>query len=390
MLKAIKDNKKDLLIITGLIVLSTVIMFSLGSGESELHKDLHSSKYTGFKGTKAFYLLCEELEYNIDRLDRFEQLQESCKVLLMISPKVVIADDHIASLERWVRDGGVLICDSGILPDDSIAALYGGASGKVKEEENILARDVTKTSWEFRYSFDMDDTEEYKVLYYENSKARIIEKELGLGKIIRLVSPDILTNTNLSLDDNSVLAINLVHYALGGIRAGEVLFDESHYREYKDIETSYTLLGNMLANTPWGWFVVSLAVAGMCYIWQQGKRFGPVRQLPGQRRRAKLEYVHSAGSCWTNAGAYPLMFELNYKWLRGKFSESVGLPATCDNISLSAEIAKRTEGQEGYYRDILDRAGAALESEISKREVKNLIKELGKIELELSDGYRKS
>ena len=388
MLETIKKNKNDLLIILCLLALSTVILMSITLGTDNLHKDLASSRYTGYKGTKAFYLVCDRLGYNIDRLDRFEKLSESDNVLFIISPKYKIDSNHIKLLEKWVSSGNTLICDEKILSIDKIKSYSNNSNKFPLDHDNILAQDVKKVYWkttDFFNRVEIEDT--YRVLYHIYGKAKIVERTVGDGRIIRIKSPDFFTNQFLNEKDNSILAINLVHYALGNSKSGNILFDESHYQQNKDEHsTSYTLLGDMLFHTPWGWFVVTLFIAGMCFIWMKGKRFGPVRQLPGQRRRAKLEYVHSAGACWSNARAYSIMFELNYKWLRESIADKIGISAKVDNKTFANEIARRTENESVNYQDVLDRADYAVNSSMSKRELKNLINELGKIELELSDG----
>ena len=165
--------------------------------------------------------------------------------------------------------------------------------------------------------FDLEG--EGERLLADSVGTRVISYRIGEGEIIVLADSSFLANGWLGKEDNSVLAANLIEYAVNTARGRRVAFDEYHFG-YGSRETGWSLLGASLMRASAGWGVLCLMAAGALYLVLKGRRFGTRSAPTRTRRRSKLEYVQSVGATYQAAGAHSLAFRHVYPWFRHKAS----------------------------------------------------------------------
>jgi hypothetical protein len=206
--------------------------------------------------------------------------------------------------------------------------------------------------------------------------------------LIVLSDSSFLANGQIGKSDNSVLAVNLVSYALSKAGGSKVVFDEYHLG-YGHHESGLDVMGVLLFTTAAGWAVLSLTAAGVLYLIHKGRRFGFRRDLERKQRRSKLEYIYGVGATYRAAGANRLTLELIVFWLKRKLTNLVGLPQNASNGVIAAALSRRTGVDPRQYKGIFDKCDRLLaRARLSERHLLLTMKQLAQIETEVFNEHR--
>jgi len=144
------SHKTDYAILIGL-GLAVILVFALLLGWGYLRNEtgeeggVRTTHSAGDAGTMAWYMLCERLNYKVERSEqplRTDALRD-VGVLVMINPVAPVARDERTALEAWVVAGGVLICEGGDgrLPWERNSPLFSG-----RQRAENWYREVTTTA----------------------------------------------------------------------------------------------------------------------------------------------------------------------------------------------------------------------------------------------------
>lgn len=374
---------------------------------------------TNVDGAIVCYTLLERLGASVARSEKIllRDMLDQADVLFQLNPIVRVNSDEIDDIQAWLISGGILVCTE--IPTDlarDLRALKGNRarfsssrrvarkSDKAETSETTgipvehrsltLARDVSKVHFETSEVFSMDVPdpndrgEAVETLLVDDHGVRIAAHKLGRGRFIVLSDSSFLANSQIGKGDNSVLAVNLVSYALSKARGGRVVFDEYHLG-YGYHETGLRVLSVLLFTTAAGWSVLSLTVAGMLYLIHKGQRFGFRRDLERKHRRSKLEYIYGVGATYRCAGANRLTLELIYVWLKRRMTSLVGLAHNASNGAIAAGLSGRTGTDHRRYKDVLDRCDKLLaRARFSERDLLLAMKQLAQIETEVFNEHR--
>jgi hypothetical protein len=360
----------------------------------------------------AVYMLFDRFDIDVSRFER-PLLSDTLKrqdVLFVIDPMFPFEEGEKGALVRWVRAGGVLVVSSSA--DRVITPYFRRGEWRDFDEEQWrrhlphtqeetldygglpLERDVLAVDLATDEAIDpdepglFDELERATPLFADDAGLRVAAYDMGNGRVIILADTSFLANAKIGEADNAILAANLAEYALAEAGGERVAFDEYHFG-YGSRPTGWSILGAALWRTPLGWGVLCLIVAGVLFLVYKGRKFGTRYPPTRQRRRTKLEYVHSVGATYQAAGAHALSFHLIYGWFRREAASAVGLPASAPIEALAAAFARRATHNPHYYEEILTRCEEALdEDRLSSRRISALLERLAAIETEVFDGHR--
>lgn len=365
------------------------------------------------------YALFERLGISVGRSDKalLSNVLGKIDVLFLLDPIIPLHAGEIKDIQTWLFGGGVLICTEipkGLHPDlDTLSKNKTLSSNsrrmprkpKQSEQPQVtyipieqkslpLARDISEIYFETFEVFDADvldpnhPSNAVEPLLFDNCGIRIVTRELGRGRIIILSDSSFLANGQIGKSDNSVLAVNLVSYALSRAKDNKVVFNEYHLG-YGYHQTGFSVLSRMLFSTTAGWAVLSLTVAGVLYIIYKGRRFGFRRSLGGKYRRSKLEYIYGVGSTYRSAGANRLTLELIYDWLKRKATNLAGLTPNASNGTIANELSRRSGFDPQKYKEVFDRCDKLIaQTSLSERHLLLIIKQLAQIEMEVFNEHR--
>jgi hypothetical protein len=413
-------QKTDYIILGVLGVLITGVLFALvfSGWVKQKHSGMpgvRTTLSTNVDAALVCYTLLERLRISVERSEKvlIGDVFEKIDVLFLLNPVIPIHAGEIKDIQSWLISGGVLICTEipkGLYPKlnklKQSRASSANSSRKrerptragrsqttyiLPERQNLpLARDVSEVYFETFHTFDdaaipdsNDSGVAFKPLLVDNCGIRVVTRELGYGHIIILTDSSFLANGQIGKNDNSVLAVNLVSYALSKARGKRVVFDEYHLG-FGYHQTGFRVMSKMLFSTAAGWTVLSLTFAGVLYLIYKGRRFGIRRSIEKKSRRSKLEYIYAAGSTYSSAGANRLTLQIILNWLKHKLTNLTGLAQNASNRLIAAELSRRSGKDNLRYEDVLDRCDTLVaQKRLSERQMLLIVKELARIEMEV-------
>ncbi len=416
-----KDHKSDYVILIILCIITGAIIFTLISLGWLKEKrwqppGIRTIRSTNVDGVIVCYTLFERLGFSVGRSEQMlvGDVLDEAGVLFLLEPIIPIRLGEVNDLRKWLTEGGVLvstILPRGLHPDfdrssegpfdyyhvptRSVTFKRAKLTSIPDTFKNLpLAPDVAEVIFKSTEVFDVNNfdsnqpTTEIKPLLTDSCGMRIGEYVLQEGRIILLSDSSFLSNGLIGRRDNSVLAVNLVSYALSHSKENNIVFDEYHFG-YGSHETGFTLLGQMLFTTAAGWSILSLTAAGILFLVYKGRQFGPRTGLEREHRRSKLEYIYAVGSTYRTAGANRITLELIFNWFKRKAAKLTGLAKNVPTGIIAAELARRSGADPIKYKAVLDKCDELLmQKKISERQLDLIIGQLSQIEKEIFNGHK--
>ncbi|HEX5706813.1 MAG TPA: DUF4350 domain-containing protein [Pyrinomonadaceae bacterium] len=167
--------------------------------------------------------------------------------------------------------------------------------------------------------------------------ALLIDYVYGLGRIVVLSDPYIVSNAGLSRADNLQLATNVVA-GPGGL----IAFDEYHHG--LGAARNHTL--TYFAGTPVLWMFAQGVIVLLAVVWTRSRRFARPLPAPHVDRRSSLEFVSSMAELQQRARAYDLAIENVYSRTRRALARYAGLQANAPASEVAARVASRSGAVE--------------------------------------------
>jgi len=417
-------NKNDLLILGILAALTagTLLVFVITGWVKEKKQDVPGVRTTRSANVDAAivcYTLFEKLGVGVNRVDKnlTAETLDDIDVLFLLDAVIPVHSGQIGDLQAWILKGGVLICTqipSGLISKTDVlnnsrkldsdyyrsrrrttqSIPHKGTFIPSEKKDMPLARDVSNVFFDTFEFFDTDvinnddPNSGFTPLLTDSAGLRVVSQKSGRGHVIVLSDSSFLANGRIGRQDNSVLAVNLVSYALSLAKGKAVAFDEYHLG-YGRHETGFGILGKMTVSTPAGWAVMSLAAAGVLFLVYKGRRFGIRRGLENHRRRSKLEYIYAVGSTYRSAGANRLTLKIILNWFKHRAIGLAGLAPNASNSAIAAALTGPGGSDLQKYKTILDRCDILLtQNSLSQHQLLLTLKQLGQIELEVFNERR--
>jgi Domain of unknown function (DUF4350) len=375
---------------------------------------------TNVDGAIVPYTLFQRLGISVARSEKvlLRDVLDNIDVLFQLDPLIPMRSDETEDIRAWVASGGVLVCTEipiGLARDlraldrnrvrfsrprrpprrSDKAELSELTSIPVEHSRLPLARDVSHICFQTPEVLHINAADPNKPdasvepLLVDSRGVRIAAHKFGRGRFIVLSDSSFLANGQIGKSDNSVLAANLVGYALSKAGGTRVLFDEYHLGSGPHT-SGFSVLSRLLFTTAAGWAVLSLTVAGVFYLIYRGRRFGSRRDLEKTQRRSKLDYIYGVGATYRAAGANRLALKLLHDSLKRKMARLARLPHTASNASVATELSRRTGADGEQYKDVLDRCDDMLtRPKLSERELLMATKQLARMEMEIFDGHQR-
>ena len=221
------------------------------------------------------------------------------------------------------------------------------------------------------------DTQSAAPVVHFTSEGRplLIDYPYGIGRIILLSDPYIVSNAGIALADNQQLALNLI-----ARRGGLIAFDEYH----QGYGSSQNRLISYFSNTPVLAIVLQLFLLIFVVLWSSGKRFARPLPLPVPDRRSKLEYVASMAELQQSAKAYDLALENIYMRLRRVLARYAGLETNSRTNDIATRVAARGKLDPNQVETVMRQCEDTINGEkINANKALSLIARLRELENKL-------
>ena len=214
--------------------------------------------------------------------------------------------------------------------------------------------------------------------FLDKSGALLVDYSYGLGRVVVLSDPYIVSNAGIKLNDNLQLAINTIAGNSG--RAGVIAFDE--YHQGRGITRGG--LASYFAGTPVLPLAAQFALLILLVLWTNARRFGRPLPLAQVDRRSSLEFVASMAELQERSRAFDLAIENIYTRTRRVLARYAGV----DHNSPRAEIAERVALRSAIDRHKLETLMRQCEEAINGKPIHwrqsiDLVKRLRELERDL-------
>ena len=209
-------------------------------------------------------------------------------------------------------------------------------------------------------------------------KNLVVDVPYGLGRIILLSDPYVISNAGIGLVDNATLALNLVS---GG---GPIAFDEYH----QGYGTNNNQLVRYFEGTPVIAIFLQLAALVALVLFSQSRRFA--RPLPDIEpdRLSKLEYISAMAELQQRTAAYDLAIENIYHDFRRRASRFVGADNTVvKRPELARLVAERAKLPAAEVDELMFKCEDVIHGEpTDRKETLELLRQLRELESKLGLG----
>ena len=207
------------------------------------------------------------------------------------------------------------------------------------------------------------------------SGALLVDYSYGLGSIVVLSDPYIVTNGGIRLNDNLQLTIN----ALAG-REGLIAFDE--YHQGKGI--TQNAFAQYFAGTPVLALGAQIVLLVLLVLWTNARRFGRPLPLPHVDRRSSLEFVASMAELQERSRAFDLAIENIYTRTRRVLARHAGVNYNSSRSEIAARIAERSTIDRQRLETLMRQCEDAINGEpINWRQSIDLVRRLREVERDL-------
>jgi hypothetical protein len=210
--------------------------------------------------------------------------------------------------------------------------------------------------------------------------ALLVDYTYGMGRIVVLSDPYIVTNSGIKLNDNLQLAINIL--AAGN---GLIAFDE--YHQGKGI--TQNPWAGYFAGTPVLALAAQLGLLVLLIIWTNARRFGRPLPLPHTDRRSSLEFVASMAELQERSRAFDLAIENIYTRTRRVLARYAGMDYNSSRSEIAKRVAERSTIDAKKLETLMRQCEEAINGEqINWRHSLDLVRRLRELEKTLGLGMR--
>lgn len=383
-----------------------------------------STYNTGATGTRALYDLLAETERKVSRWQEpMSALSPNNKnkpstFVVIGKTRREFTDKEIEQLLNWVAAGGKLVIIDRQPPEELIKTTaswnitateapilcFDPANQNQMTEKTVAAKSLQPTvftqkvnavqpsrlasSISFERFSEEEEAKEQKeaietialnapVLHLANDeKNLLVDFPFGLGQIVFLSDPFIVSNGGIALIDNAQLAVNILTS-----HDGIIAFDEYH----QGYGANNNRLLEYFAETPLVAFFLQFAVLiGLIFL-AQSVRFARPLPTSEQNRLSKLEYVSAMAQLQQRTRAFDLAIENIYTDFRRRASRSLGVDNYAVSLKELAEmIAKRTNENQNEIETLMFKCEEIVRGEpTDKKEVLQITSRLRKLEEKL-------
>lgn len=398
-----------------------------------------STYHSGPTGTRAFHDLLSESGYKVIRWREnseklFGSSGNTISTLVVIGPvQVGFSEDETSALQNWVSLGGWLVLIDRDIPDALLPESRGWSvsltrfafpdldtdPGNEKQmtdqvtalqpvQPTAFTRGVTSimpSRFAARIEIetpvvnpqqpppivytppDSDADEEVAddefamsspapVAHFVDQKgALLVDYAYGLGRVVVLSDPYIVSNGGIRLNDNLQLAINTL-----GNREGVIAFDEYHQGR----GVSGNAFASYFKGTPVLALGAQFVVLVLVVLWTNARRFGRPLPLVQVDRRSSLEFVASMAELQERSRAFDLAIENIYTRTRRVLAKYAGVNANSPYSEIAERVALRSAINQHQLETLMRQCEDAINGErINWRQSIDLVRRLRKVERDL-------
>jgi len=209
----------------------------------------------------------------------------------------------------------------------------------------------------------------------DRNGALLVDYAYGMGRVVVLSDPYLVTNGGIRLNDNLQLAINT-------LAAGEGLIAFDEYHQGKGI--TQNAFASYFAGTPVLALGGQIVLLVLLILWTNARRFGRPLPLPHVDRRSSLEFVASMAELQERSRAFDLAIENIYTRMRRVLARHAGVNYNSSRSEIATRIAERSTIDRQKLETLMRQCEDAINGEpINWRQSIDLVRRLREVERDL-------
>lgn len=380
---------RKLLLIAGAVFLLLLSSFFFIPPETGGDSGIPSSYSSAAGGTRAAYLLLDELKYSVQRWEQPPSdlpQDASGSLLILAGPLMAPEDAEKKALLQFVERGGTVLF-TGVLLENffdgaklQIAPFPGDIEEFNAQPSVSYSRSAPKIALRPLARWSKLQTGQTS-LYGEPGGSVVVRWRHGAGRILWWASATPLTNSGITRADNLNLFLETLRESSAPERSPRILWDEYFHGQRNS-------LWGFFAKTPLPLGMLQIALLAIAVFFTFSRRSGPIVKPAAVSRLAPLEYVDTLGALYQRAGAAPAAVSVALQKFRGLLTRQLRLPAAISDTQLSRAAGERLGQKPQELAEILREAGtAARAAKLPPAQALQIVRELE--ELEVKIGLRK-
>jgi Domain of unknown function (DUF4350) len=301
-----------------------------------------SSYSQAWNGTKAAFLLLQDLGYNVQRWERSPleiDGDRKNEVVILAEPRESPSEDERVAIRDFLANGGRLLVTgasaSQFVPEASTFSEGDPTAGNTTFSAVALSpieQDAPQISMPAPDSWHPVSPREL-IVYGNEDTAAVVTYRFGKGQVIWWASAEPLTNGGIRESGNLALFLNSV-----GPPGARILWDEYFHGVHGS-------LLSLFAHTPIMWASIQLGLMFVLVLATYSRRLGPIRPPATPSRLSPLEFVETLGDLYNSAHAGSAGVSIAEQHFRFAVTRKLGLSMHA-SISELATCASQNLGWE--------------------------------------------
>lgn len=209
----------------------------------------------------------------------------------------------------------------------------------------------------------------------DKNGALLVDYAYGLGRVVVLADPYLVTNAGIRSNDNLQLAINTLT-----LYDGLIAFDEYHQGR----GVTRNAFASYFSGTPVLAIGAQIVLLILLILWTNGRRFARPLPLAQVDRRSSLEFVASMAELQERSRAYDLAIENIYGRTRRVLARYAGLNYNSSRSEIASGIASRANVDARELETLMKQCEETINGEpINWRQAVDLVRRLREVERKL-------
>lgn len=334
-----KTERKNRIIVFSALACFALLMALLTLLSPEASHDLlnrPSTYYTDKTGAKGLWMVLKKFLPSVAQwrkpfavVEGQPQLPRDLDTLIVASPGRPLGPHETEALMQWINEGGQLILaleHDWAISDEPLRKQRSWLNERRRKALDIQQREDDEREVKDGFlkrldiQFDIETHRKYTMtewltlgaelpVYHiksretitwesatepfvvgEDSEPLVINKPMGLGRILVVGPSSIITNEAMMDSDNAVWWTRICH----GWGYGRVAFDEYHHG-FSERRGFLSLAGDF-SKTPWGWFTLQAMIACGLFMFLTKRRLGRIYEKPITNKREALKLLQARSS----------------------------------------------------------------------------------------------
>ncbi|MCJ7842008.1 DUF4350 domain-containing protein [Lederbergia sp. NSJ-179] len=332
-------------------------------------------------GVKAFYTY---LNQEFDSVQRFHYSSEQLpttdqhQLLIMVEPFIMPDSNEMKAYQAYMEAGNTVLLLS--RTPDGLFDLETEPTevDKMGEEDSVIDQSGMEQKALISNPLRLVAKEEDEIILHDKEGPIALRRPYGHGQLYVINSPEWISNKEIANNDHIPLILSF----LNEMAPKEILFDEY-------LHGSQSTMATVNAYPKWFiLFMIQAALLTILWLWNTGKRFGPIFIPREDSVRFSDERLKALSSWYLKGKLYHHSLVTQVEYLRKLMQDRWGISSTKEWVDIFEEVSRKIPHipNEELKKMITNMTNILSKKEMSKQEYLYWSKNIDRIRKEVEEG----